>query len=323
MRNLEFRPLLPFDGFLIGHKTDAVHGTGCTAVLCPTGAVGGVDVRGGGPGTRETALLDPACKVDVVHGVALSGGSAFGLGTADGVMRWLVERGHGYDTGSALVPIVPAAIVYDLAIGPRQGNDKPFPQAEDGYAACLNAVADTVAEGSVGAGTGCTVGKYLGMGQSCKGGIGAVALQVGELRVGAIVAVNALGSIQRGSTLIAGARDPKTQTFVDFMDVIALHRGQAPARQGNTTIGAVLTNADVSKAEINKIAQMAHAGLCRAVQPSHTQHDGDTLFALATKRVEADHGMVGAMASRCVEEAIVRAVRKSRSGFGVPAASDV
>ncbi len=319
-----FQPLLPLAGFAIGHHTDLVHGTGTTVVLCPQGCTGGVDVRGGAPGTRETALLDPACKVDVVHGLALSGGSAFGLGTADGVMRWLVERGFGYDTGTARVPIVPGSIIYDLSVGPKTGNAKPVPTAEAGYVAAENARADHVREGCAGAGTGATVGKFLGMSQCTKGGVGAAALHAPTgIKVGALMVVNALGNVGTGSRILAGARDPQTNSFVDVQHLWSLPGGDVSPALGNTTIGAVLTNVQLTKAEITKVAQMAHSGIARAIQPSHTPHDGDTLFALATNELPGDHGQVGTMAALCVAEAIVRGVRNASSLFGIPAASDV
>ena len=324
MTQLAFQPLLPLAGFQVGHHTDTVHGTGTTVVLCPEGCVGGVDVRGGAPGTRETALLDPACKVDVVHGVSLSGGSAFGLGTADGVMRWLAERGFGYDTGTARVPIVPGAIIYDLSVGPRTGNAKPTPTAESGYAACENARPDHVLEGCVGAGIGATVGKFLGMAQCTKGGVGGAALYAEQgLKVGALVVVNALGNIGTGARLLAGARDHHTNAYVDIQHLWSMTDPGPPAALGNTTIGAVLTNAQLTKAEMTKVAQMAHSGISRTIQPSHTPHDGDTLFALATGEQPGDPGQIGTLAALCVAEAIVRAVQNACSLFGIPAASDV
>lgn len=324
MPSLPFQPLLPFAGFAIGHHTDLVHGTGCTVVLSPEGATGGVDVRGGAPGTRETALLDPACKVSEVHGIALAGGSAFGLAAADGVMQWLAAHGYGYDAGVARVPIVPAAIIFDLGIGPLQGNDKPTPCAQDGYEACVQARQDEVAEGCVGAGTGSTVGKFLGLAQCCKGGAGATALEQADgLRVGALAIVNALGNITSDTGILAGARHPDTNEFVDITQLWGRTGPFSAPLPGNTTIGAVMTNARLSKSEVTKVAQMAHSGIARAIHPSHTPHDGDTLFALATGQVPGDAGQVGALAAICVAEAIRRAVRQAHSLFGIPAMCDV
>lgn len=324
MDALALQPLLPLPGIAIGHYTDLTHGTGCTAILCPEGAVGGVDVRGGAPGTRETALLDPTCKVSEVHGVALAGGSAFGLATADGVMRWLAEQGCGYDTGMGRVPIVPAAIVFDLGVGPLQGNRKPAPSARNGYEACQRARQDDVAEGCVGAGAGSTVGKFLGLARCSKGGLGCAAWSLPSgLKVGALVVVNALGNVVADGRILAGARHPATNAFVDIAQTWAAASELAPTRLGNTTVGAVITNARLTKAEAAKVAQMAQAGIARRIRPSHTPHDGDTLFALCTRQVPADAGQVGTLAARAVAAAIRRAVEKAHTLFDIPAASDV
>lgn len=322
MSALDFQPLLPFPGFAVGHYTDLVHGTGCTVLLSPSGAVGGVEVRGGAPGTRETALLDPACKVNVVHGVVLAGGSAFGLAAADGAMQWLAEQGYGYVAGPARVPIVPGAIIFDLGIGPRQGNDKPTPTPAHAYQACTAASRQAVAEGCVGAGTGGTVGKFLGMAQCSKGGLGAAAVELRSgLRVGALMVVNALGNVKSNSEILAGARDLRTNRFVDYPAFLAVGAAAEPSMLANTTIGVVLTNAALSKPEATKVAQMAHSGIARAVEPSHTQHDGDTIFALCRGEIPGDVGQVGALAACCVTQAIVRAVRTATSLFDIPAAS--
>ena len=324
MTPLNFQPLLPFPGFAVGHFTDLDHATGCSVVLCPEGAVGGVDVRGGAPGTRETALLDPTCKVNEVHGIALSGGSAFGLAAADGTMRWLAEQGYGYAAGTALIPIVPGAIIFDLGIGPVQGNEKPIPTADDAYQACVGASREFTAEGCVGAGTGGTVGKFLGMAQACKGGLGATALELQNgLRVGALMVVNALGNVMTNSQILAGARDPKTNQFVDFTERLLAKPISKNQGVSNTTIGVVLTNADFTKAEVTKVAQMAHSGIARAIDPSHTQHDGDTIFALSCGQQEADVSQVGALAAHCVARAIARAVKKATPLFDIPATSGV
>ena len=324
MPPLDFQPLLPFPGFAVGHYTDLAHGTGCTVLLSPRGAVGGVDVRGGAPGTRETALLDPACKVSVVHGVALAGGSAFGLAAADGAMQWLADQGHGYVAGPARVPIVPGAIIFDLGIGPLQGNDKPTPTPAHAYQACTAASSTDMLEGCVGAGTGGTVGKFLGMAQCSKGGLGATAVELQSgLRVGALMVVNALGNVKSNSEILAGARDPRTNRFVDYPEFLAAGAVTEPPTLANTTIGVVLTNAALSKSEVTKVAQMAHSGVARAIEPSHTQHDGDTIFALCRGAIKGDVGQVGTMAAYCVTQAIVRAVSKATPLFDIPAASGV
>ncbi len=322
MSPLPFQPLLPFPDFAVGHYTDLEHGTGCTVVLSPQGAVGGVDVRGGAPGTRETALLDPSCKVSVVHGVVLAGGSAFGLAAADGAMQWLADQGYGYVAGPARVPIVPGAIIFDLGIGPRVGNDKPTPTAAHAYQACTIASLTHVPEGCVGAGTGSTVGKFLGMAQCSKGGLGATALELPSgLRVGALMVVNALGNVKSHSEIRAGARDPRTNRFVDYPAFLAAETPAEPPPLANTTIGVVLTNAALSKPEAHKVAQMAHSGIARAIEPCHTQHDGDTIFALGQGELAGDVGQVGTLAACCVTQAIVQAVEKATPLFDIPAAS--
>ncbi len=322
MASLDFQPLLPFPGFAVGHYTDLEHGTGCTVALSPRGAVGGVDIRGGAPGTRETALLDPACKVNVVHGIVLAGGSAFGLAATDGAMQWLAEQGYGYRAGPARVPIVPGAIIFDLGIGPRTGNGKPTPTSAHAHQACAAASLTHVPEGCVGAGTGGTVGKFLGMSQCSKGGLGAAALELSNgLRVGALMVVNALGNVKANSEILAGARDPQTNQFVDYLEFLATGETISSPILTHTTIGIVFTNAALLKPEAAKVAQMAHSGIARAIDPSHTQHDGDTLFALCRGEVAGDVGQVGALAARCVEEAIVRAVQKATPLFDIPAAS--
>ncbi len=322
MLNLEFQPLLPFAGFSVGHYTDLVHGTGCTVVLCPQGAVGGVDVRGGAPGTRETALLDPACKVSVVHGISLAGGSAFGLAAADGVMQWLADQGYGYVAGTARVPIVPGAIIFDLGIGPLTGNDKPTPTSAHAYAASNAASQSDIEEGCVGAGTGCTVGKFLGIAQCCKGGLGTAAVELQNgLRVGALMVVNALGNIKLDSKILAGARNPATNDFMDFAEFLMSEVATSCSALTNTTIGVILTNADLTKAETTKVAQMAQSGVSRAIEPSHTQHDGDTVFALSQGKIKGDVGQVGALAARCVTQAIINAVRCATPLFDIPAIS--
>ena len=239
-------------------------------------------------------------------------------------MRWLAEQGYGYAAGTALIPIVPGAIIFDLGIGPVQGNEKPIPTADDAYQACVGASREFTAEGCVGAGTGGTVGKFLGMAQACKGGLGATALELQNgLRVGALMVVNALGNVMTNSQILAGARDPKTNQFVDFTERLLAKPISKNQGVSNTTIGVVLTNADFTKAEVTKVAQMAHSGIARAIDPSHTQHDGDTIFALSCGQQEADVSQVGALAAHCVARAIARAVKKATPLFDIPATSGV
>jgi len=299
-------------GIRIGHATELEARTGCTVVLCPpSGAVGGVDQRGGAPGTRETDLLRPMHLVQRVHAVLLAGGSAFGLDAAAGVVRWLEEKGIGFDARVAQVPIVPAAILFDLDVG--QADVRP--DAAMGYAACEAASDGPVDEGAVGVGTGCTVGKVLGPGRASRSGLGTASADLGGgLVVGALVAVNALGDVvdPRSGEILAGARALKGEGFGDTLAIMKGMVGKTALRfasRGQTVIGVVATNARLTKEEANKVAQMAHDGLARAVRPAHTMFDGDTLFALATGQKRGDVNLVGAYAAEVVAQAIVRAVR--------------
>ena len=312
----------------VGHWTEKRRPTGCTVVLCERGAVCGVDVRGGAPGTRETDLLRPINTVQQVYGIVLSGGSAYGLDTASGVMRYLEEKGIGYKVGPVVtVPIVPAAILIDLAIG----DWKIRPTAESGYQACLAATSGKIAEGNVGAGAGATVGKMFGAEFAMKGGLGTASVGAGKtgLTVAALVAVNALGDVcdPKTGAIIAGARAADGKGFRDAMAQIRAGYGVL-ASQGapmNTTLGIVATNARLTKDQATKVAQMAHDGFARAINPTHTPADGDTIFALATGTLAArvEEGAVGALAADVIAEAIVRAVVQAESIPGYPAYRDV
>jgi L-aminopeptidase/D-esterase-like protein len=310
-------------GIRVGHASDPVGLTGCTAVLCEKGAVGGVDQRGGAPGTRETDLLRPLHLVQEVHAVLLAGGSAFGLAAADGVVRYLEEMGAGFDARVARVPIVPAAILFDLDLGDPNAR----PDAEMGYAACQAATDGPVVEGSVGAGTGATVGKILGPGRAMKSGLGSAAVSLGGgLVVGALVAVNPLGDVVDPSTgeILAGARQLRSDDLADTLAVMRSLVGKVGLRfASRTVIGVVATNARLTKEEANKMAQMAQDGIARTVRPAHTMFDGDTLFALATGKKRADVNLVGAYAAETVAEAIVRAVRAAEGAGGLPAWRDM
>jgi L-aminopeptidase/D-esterase-like protein len=319
-------------GILVGHAQDESALTGCTVILCEKGAVGGVDQRGGAPGTREVDALHPMHLVNKVHGVVLAGGSAFGLEAATGVMRYLEERDVGFDTRIAKVPIVPAAILFDLGIGKSDIR----PDAAMGYLACKNASSEPPAEGNVGAGTGATVGKILGVGQCMKSGVGTASIEIGAgVIVAAIAAVNAFGDIIDPSSgkIIAGARSKDVGPvhigapgyFADTMQVMQTLIGRTAlgfGSRGNTVIGVVATNAKLNKEEINKVAQMAHDGLARTVRPAHTMLDGDTIFALATGDHAADVNIVGAFAAEVFSQAILRAVRAAKSVSGIPAVSE-
>jgi len=319
-------------GILVGHAQNEEALTGCTVILCEKGAVGGVDQRGGAPGTREVDALHPMHLVSKVHGIVLAGGSAFGLEAATGVMRYLEEKDVGFDTRIVKVPIVPAAILFDLGIG----NPDVRPDAAMGYQACRNASADPPVEGNFGAGTGATVGKILGVGQCMKSGIGTTSMEIGAgVIVGAIVAVNAFGDIIDPSTgnIIAGARSKDVGPvhigapgfFADTMQVMQTLIGRTAlgfGSRGNTVIGVVATNAKLDKESINKVAQMAHDGLARTVRPAHTMLDGDTIFAIATGEHTADVNIVGAYGAEVFAQAILRAVRLAKPVAGIPAISE-
>ena len=316
-------------GLSVGHFTDARRPTGCTVVLADGGAVCGVDVRGAAPGTRETELLSPVNSVEKVHAVLLSGGSAFGLDAACGVMRWLDERGIGVAVGARrpdgtqiTVPIVPAAILFDLGVGDASIR----PDASAGYAACDAAARRAPAEGNVGAGAGCSVGKMFGMDRAMRGGLGTASITVGGVTVAALVAVNAMGDVvdPADGRIVAGARRDDGRGFVDTM--AAVRRGELPAsfplrRQAvetgaeATTLAIVATDARLTKAEATKIAQMAHDGLARTIRPIHTMSDGDVVFALATGATDATlhTTLIGALAAEMLADAVLRGVRAATS----------
>jgi L-aminopeptidase/D-esterase-like protein len=311
-------------GIKVGHFTDTRGPTGCTVVLTEEGAVAGVDVRGAAPGTRETDLLDPINTVQTVHAIMLSGGSAFGLATADGAMRYLEEHGIGFDMRVARVPIVPAAILFDLGVG----DAKIRPDAEAGYKACKAATATAPAEGNVGAGTGATVGKLFGMARAMKSGIGTSAIKLEGITVGAIVAVNAIGDVFDPATgkIIAGARTKDGKSLVNSMAAILRGEALPPALDGTaTTIGVVATDVVLTKAQASKVAQMAHDGLARTINPVHTAYDGDTIFALATGKSSkpANVTLIGALAAEAMAQAVVRAVRAARGIAGLPSVSEM
>ena len=315
-------------GLEVGHYTDLANATGCTAILCRPGATGGVDVRGGSPGTRETDLLQPMRRVDRVHGIALSGGSAYGLDAASGVMRYLEEQGSGVRVGAALVPIVSAAILFDLNLI----TDQVRPGAAEGYAAAQSASAAPVPEGSVGAGTGATVGKLLGPERAVKGGIGSAAMTLPDgSAVAALIAVNAVGDAvdYRTGQLIAGPRRESGPGFLSSVAALTQGAGPAEADQApplsNTTIGVVATDAALTKEEANWLARISHDGLALAIRPCHTARDGDTMFALATnQRNEAvDMTTLGTAAVEVTAQAVLRAVQTATGLGGIPSVSEL
>jgi len=297
------------NGIEVGHSTHSTEKTGCTVILCKKGAVAGIDIRGSAPGTRETELLRPGFMVRKIHAILLTGGSAFGLRTADGVMQYLSERGFGYDARGITVPIVPAAVIFDL----RDGRDPLIPDVQMGYQACENA-GERFEEGLVGAGRGATVGKILGLQWSMNGGVATTAIQLpGGIKIGVLVVVNALGDIinPENGKIIAGVRSPDGKKFLNSLKYIKEKQFKFDSSSSNTTLAVVATNAHFNKEEINKIAQMAQNGIGRSVCPVHTMHDGDIVFALSTGKQEADLNVVGEVAAQLISEAIVKAVRIS------------
>jgi L-aminopeptidase/D-esterase-like protein len=313
-------------GIRAGHWTHPSGSTGCTVIVADGGAVAGVDVRGGAPGTRETDLLRPEMSVDSVHAVVLSGGSAYGLAAADGVMQYLESEGVGFPVGGSVVPIVPAAILFDLAIG----DPTVRPTAKSGLAAARDASRQPVPMGSVGAGAGATVGKLFGPRRAMRGGLGSAAIPRPDgLVVGAIAAVNALGDVVDPATgeILAGARTADGSAFADSMAQLRSARHVQPSGTvQNTTIAVVAANVTWTKTQAAKTAQMAHDGLAMAIRPAHMPFDGDTVFALGTggRTVDARmFGEIGALAADVLAQAVVAAVRAAESGFGLPAARDL
>jgi L-aminopeptidase/D-esterase-like protein len=309
-------------GVRVGHAQDQDAATGCTVILSDAGAICGVDVRGGAPGTRETDLLDPVNLVESIHGILLTGGSAFGLDAAAGIMRYLEERVIGFDVRVTRVPIVCGAALFDLLIG----DHRVRPDSEMGYRACQDARTGNVQQGNVGAGTGATVGKILGMDRAMKSGLGAYALQVGELQVGALVAVNCLGDVvdPLSGQRLAGTLAKDGRSLADTEEIMI--RAYADRRNlfsGNTTIGAVVTNAALTKAQAAKLASMAQNGYARTMRPAHSMYDGDTIFALSVGEVAADLSVTGLLAARVMERAVVAAVEKARPLCGLPCHADL
>ena len=315
--------LTSLQGILVGHYTDDRRPTGCTVVLCPEGAVAGVDVRGAAPGTRDTEALSPSNTVQVVHRVLLTGGSAYGLDAAGGVMRWLEERGHGFQLGPAIVPVVPAAVIFDLWVDDFSG-DTPTkslrirPDLEAGYLACQSASSEPVLQGNVGAGAGATLGKLNGPDCAMKGGIGSASLCVNGVTVAALVVCNALGDVIDPQTgqLLAGAHiSADSRTLMDIRQAqLNGHGISKPQTGSNTTIGVVATDAVLNKPQAHRLAQVAHDGLARSIRPVHTPMDGDTLFALGTgtSGQAADMMLLSTLAAEVTAMAVVNAVRAAK-----------
>jgi L-aminopeptidase/D-esterase-like protein len=305
--------------------------TGCTVILSRKGAVGGVDVRGSAPGTRETDLLDPTNLVEKVHAILLAGGSAFGLDAATGVMRYLEERKIGFNTGVANVPIVPAAILFDLGVGDQSVR----PDAEMGYRACAAASRERPAEGNAGAGSGASVGKLYGPALAMKSGLGTASIRAAGIVVGALAAVNAFGDVidPADGSIVAGLRSGRVgplrvggnQEFADSLEMMKKLPGSSVlglATRANTVIGVVATNAKLTKAEATKVAQMAQDGVARTIRPAHTMLDGDTVFALSTGARAGNVTLVGALAAEAMARAILRGALLARSAGGLPGRGD-
>lgn len=311
-RGMISKGIVDVPGIKVGHAEDQGARTGCTVILCEGGAVAGVDIRGGAPGSRETALLDPINMVDKVHGILLTGGSAFGLEAANGVMQYLEEREVGFDVGVTHVPIVPASVLFDLTVG----DYKIRPDGKMGYSACLNANLQEYRQGSIGAGTGATVGKIMGQSFSMKGGIGTWSIQLGDIVVGAIVAVNAIGDIVNptDNRIIAGARNLDGNSFINTIQYM---KTSPVLKQNtfmeNTTLGVIATNVALTKAEAKKVSSMTHNAYARVIRPVHTQLDGDTIYTLSTGFVRADINVIGLLAMEAMEAAILQAVMVSNS----------
>ena len=300
------KQLISLQGVRVGHSTHPVESTGCTAIIFPEGAIAGVDIRGSAPGTRETELLRPTFMIRKIHAIVLTGGSAFGLRTVDGVMQYLEENGIGYRAREYIVPIVPAAVIFDLH-GERSIQ---YPTVEMGYQAAKNATVQ-FDEGLVGAGRGATVGKILGMAQAMSGGFASWQIQLPNgLIVIAMVVVNALGDVvnPRNGKIVAGARHPSGKGFLNTVEFMQNQPFSPPLGGTNTTLAVVITNADLDKEMINKVAQMAQNGIARAIRPAHTMFDGDVVFAVSLGKGAADVNVVGETAALAVERAIVRAV---------------
>lgn len=307
----------------IGQAQDEAAGTGCTVFVCPEGMCAGLDVRGGGPASRESQILNPLASAQIIHGIVLSGGSAFGLGAADGVMRYLEEKGIGYDVGVTSVPLVSQSDLFDLTVA----DSKIRPDAAMGYEAAKNAMENpNYRDGNYGAGTGCTVGKITGMENCMKTGIGSYAVETDGLKIGAVVAVNALGDIYdwKNGKKVAGLLSEDKKSFRSTSEVLGESIKVIKNRfTENTTLAVLITNAKFDKAALCKIAGMCHDGYARSIRPVHTSFDGDSIYAVSAGDIEADQEVVGTIAADVISEAILAAVRSAESAYGFPSASDL
>lgn len=307
--------IMEVGGFRVGHAQDLEAATGCTVILCDEMSPAGLDVRGGGPASRESQILNPVAAAEGINAALLSGGSAFGLDAAGGVQRYLEERDIGFDVGVTKVPLVSQSCLFDLTVGRKDVR----PTAQMAYKACENASYEPPAEGNVGAGTGCSIGKYRGMERAMKSGFGTCAFQAGALKVGALVAVNALGDVygpdgKPAAGLLNAEKTGLSSTLEEMFSDVTLAENLFT---GNTTLGVVVTNARFHKTQLCKIAGMTHNGYARAIRPVHTTADGDSIYALSLGDVKGDVNVVGALAARAMERAILRAVETARSAYGL------
>lgn len=315
-------PITEFENLKIGNSENAEAGTGCTVFIFEKGAPAGLDVRGGGPASEESELLKPTAAAQEIHAIVLGGGSAFGLEAASGVRAYLEEKGIGFEVGVTRVPLVCQSSLFDLTVG----DGFVRPDKAMGYEACKNAESGNYKDGNYGAGTGATVGKWKGMEFCMKAGIGSYAVELGELRIGAVVAVNALGDIYdwKDGSKVAGLLSEDRKSFLDSEEEIFRMREVVENKfTGNTTIAVVFTNAKFDKTRLCKIAGMAHDGYARSIRPVHTTADGDSIYAVSLGQVEADQDMVGTLGARVISEAILRAVENAESAYGYPCAREL
>lgn len=307
----------------IGHAEDSKNATGCSVIICEKGAFCGLDVRGGGPASRESELLKPTAAAEKIHAVVLSGGSAFGLDAAGGVMQYLEERDIGFDVGVTKVPLVVESCIFDLTVG----NKNVRPTKEMGYEATMNAYTNKILKwGNVGAGCGASVGKLKGMDYAMKSGIGSYAIQIGELKIGAIVCVNALGDIYdyKENRIIAGMLNETQTDFANtYHHLIQSYEAIQNRFVSNTTIGVIITNAKFDKTKMNKVAQMAQNGYARSINPVHTSADGDSIYAMSVGEIEADLDVVGTIAQQVMSEAIMDAVKQAEDAYGLPSYKNI
>ena len=314
--------ILDINGIKIGNAQNLDSGTGCTVIICEKGCTAGVDVRGGGPASHETELLNPINTVDKIHGICLSGGSAYGLEASSGVMQYLEEREIGFRVGEIVVPIVCGASIFDLAVG----NPKIRPDKKMGYEACLNSEKNIIEEGNIGAGTGASVGKYRGMERAMKSGLGVYAVQVGDLKVGAIVSVNAIGDVidvETNKTIAGILNKEKTKILSTREEMWNDFENEGGKFTGNTTIACLITNALLTKSEATKISGMTHNGFARAICPVHTALDGDTIFTLGTGEIKSNVNVVGSLGSYVMAKAINRAILKTEGRYGLISSKDL